>query len=135
MRSAQVALDGAFVSLGGVVGVAAGLAQRAALAVQVPEAVELDVDPFELDAKRRDGLGLLGQLAFTKTQLPLAVLESLDLGLDLLLVHAPMVRHVAPTDSRVARSTRRAAAGARAGSRCCCSRSPRRSCRAGRRGG
>lgn len=90
--SAQVALDGVGVALGGVVGVAAGVAQGSALAVQVPEPVELDADLLELFAQRCDGVGLLGQLSLAMAQLALALLEPLDLGLDLLVVHGPMVR-------------------------------------------
>jgi uncharacterized protein YjbJ (UPF0337 family) len=90
--SAQVALDGAGVAFGGVVGVAAGVAQGAALALQVPQSVELDADLLDLLAEGGDGVRLLGQLRLLVAQLALAILEPLDLGLDLLVVHAPMVR-------------------------------------------
>ena len=73
-------------------GSAAGVAQRAALAQEIPEPVELDPDALELVAQRRDRLGLFGQLTLAVTQLSLAILERLDLGLDLLVVHGAMVR-------------------------------------------
>jgi hypothetical protein len=91
---ALVVLDDVGGALGGVVGVAARLAQRAALAQQVPEAVELDAHGLQ-------ALVLLGREA---ALVPAEVQEPVLLGDQLLDVvgnglvrrHEPMIRRSQP---------------------------------------
>src|SRR3954451_15803617 len=81
----QVVLDGPGVARLGVVRVAPGLAQRAALAQQVPAAVELDLDSVEALAVALQNR-LVGAVALLGVaQLALLGHEPLDAGGDALV--------------------------------------------------
>src|SRR3954454_21645282 len=83
--SLQVALDGALVANARVLGVAPDLAQRAALAQQVPGLVELDLDLLEALAVRGQRLALV--VLFLAAQVVLLGHEPLDPRADALVAH------------------------------------------------
>src|SRR3954447_27064143 len=86
--SAQIPLHGLRVARLRLVGVAPGVAQRAAAAQEVPEPVELDADLREPGAigAQRAGVAVLGRTDLVRPQATLLVLELLDPGLHLCVV-------------------------------------------------
>jgi Family of unknown function (DUF5519) len=87
----QVALDRAGIADLGLVGVPAGVSERAALAQQVPTAVELDLQRLEALLIVLEALDVLGVRLFARAKLVLLGDQMLDAGRDAFVAHSRIV--------------------------------------------